>query len=140
LGARKSATKGEEMERKSSQGIRAYGLVYILTGVALFSMYVISSKKLAVNKAFLFFALMTILNGAGLIFLKEWARKMIIIILGLFNIYYLTTVTIPFIIEGAYKEWLTYWPIAIIMGTLYFLVWIFPIHYFTRPKVKEQFK
>ena len=120
------------MEKRRSVGVTVFGWLYIVLGV--FGVLAFFQR----NSLIVFSAPLSLLSGIGLLKLKEWARILTIIltIVGvLFRaIIYLRSILLDamplnealiFIIEWNFLTWI----IAIII-----------IYFFTRPKVKEQFR
>ncbi len=108
------------MDKKRSNGVIIVGIMLIISSIAGILGRYADWRLLIYIPLFI--------SGVGILFLKNWARVLSILILTIFTIE-------TFIILKNFST-----PILIIMqafGVIYFL---FLIYYLTRPKVKEQFK
>ena len=126
------------MEKKKSIGVMIltlliliFGLIttyFAIIGIRLFPSGLFKNlPALKLVWILLPFGILYIASGIGILFLKEWGRKMLLMTSPFIFLIYLLLL----IIGGIDMR---------IMTILYVLMPILFLYFFTRPKVKEQFK
>jgi hypothetical protein len=133
------------MDKVMSKGVRFFGIVSLLFGAILLAGYFGGGYSLfdfgMFNLIRLIATIGFILSGLFILKLKNWARITFLILMGfnmlagLYGVYFGCPLTV---IPGKGDVFLrVYLPT---FGVLSFLPFIISFYYFTRPKVKEQFK
>ena len=124
------------MVEKRSKGITLFGVLGIIFSISLL--------LTITPKIFIVFKIQTLLQviaafgwlifSIGILKLKSWARQGMIIV----TMYYIFDTFFP---PKVFWEALTkYFPISVIIITISLIFFCSIIFFFTRPKVKEQFK
>jgi len=112
-----------------------FGCLYLIQGtIMVFQRTIIFLRKPhPLYATAIAIGLLLFYAGIGLLKLKDWSRK-VVIYLNIFLIIYAYSLLIVFKVK-LHKD-----VIGLLLFVLVNIYFIVPIYYFTRPKVKEQFK
>ena len=93
------------------------------------------------NTLFTAFALLILIPAIGVLFFKEWARKLLIVVLAVHTIYTVLGLTIARVSFIGFKpSHFAFWtPLSHSSILLWLILDIFLIWYFSRPKIRPQF-
>lgn len=132
------------MEKKRSIGVTMFGWILILYSIvglikrALFLVNWDFHKGFPLEVTSDWILVLFLIAGVGLVKLKNWGRRLVILAALIKLFFYLKSLYLAF--TPAYKNatgiTISFWISIAIFGIIYLLI----IYYFTRPKVKEQFK
>jgi hypothetical protein len=130
------------MEKKRSVGVTVFGILFIVQSIIILILAVIeylvtaSYGATAFPVARLIYIILLLLVGLGLLGLKSWAEKLI-----LFIIVPLFVIALPYFqfikLKGLDTPKIN---LARFIEAIRILYGMLLLYFFTRPKVKEQFK
>lgn len=121
-----------QINKKRSTGVVVFGLLLILTPLSNILISILLYHRIQQLYLSIFFSFISVISGIGILLLKEWARKLVVILATLAIFVSLTSFFIipEVIFKSIFKLIVNIW--MFIYGSLL-------LYFFTRPKVKERF-